>query len=466
MKNIIYLLLCFLLVASCNKDKNEIFIEKDKSGNIGIRSDETSSLIPDRTRLAKGISIAINDPIFFKFLSDSLLQSKLKEAELLYVKVKDLTIPTLNVTVADFLIQKEASLADPSMSVSASEFYHNYFAQTDPLASLVLMPGQGHNYNDIRSRINLQQMNIYVDKIFDEFHAGESIPFLHNGLSSSLGYDKNNEPTIPYLAIKHNEEYIAFYSSNHQLFYQSDVSLESINGIIDIPTALSSNARIYSNGDIIVARLSPDGPEGPGGPGSGDGGTGDPCTEPCTRDCFDGKDAISRISFTNDYEGWPRGGPEFMVQGVMGLQANIVNTTYGFVATNTNMNNIYSLYGDENKWYYKTRDGIDLIDKQFVKWTIPDRSKDWVELWTEQDGKLLSFKVSPTFKVEVLGIQTSVNLGETTLSGGDDEVGLCTIEFCDNWDPLDFNPLHKNASWGYEYTVGNTVTFCQKDRGY
>ncbi len=265
-----------------------------------------------------------------------------------------------------------------------------------------------------------------------------------------------DEPSDPYLAIKQNEQYIAYDLTTELLFYNEPLSLSTCGDYVRYDDIKSSEARIVTLENIAIADKDYNSLTG--------GGTATPrsCTEPCLRDCYSGKDAITRIKFNHDYEGWPRGGPEFIVQYALGLNNNVTSNPLGFILTNSSRH-FYVLGGKENVWYTKNRSNTALKDIQLLAWDKNIHTTDMQILWTEDDGSTSEVTIGGTFgatvKIDDVSTNVQLQLGIKTIVGGDDEIGIVVVQYCDNW----------TDSWGHQYTVAGPsgdLFFAQLERDY
>jgi hypothetical protein len=188
------------------------------------------------------------------------------------------------------------------------------------------------------------------------------------------------------------------------------------------------------------------------------------CGAECERDCANGKDAIYSIKFSNDYEGWPRGEPEFVMQYAFGLNNNVTTNPNGYQLTNSSTN-WYLFPKTTNNWYYNTRDGLSLKAIQLLNWTPPLHSRDMMQHWSEDDGsfKTQTESVTLSSKIPASPGQPELNLSNTfswTFTRGDDNIGTVIVQYCD---------AYASFSNGYEYTVTGPIGYIalvQRDRGY
>jgi hypothetical protein len=433
-------------VSSCNKDeeKNEVV-----NTTLETRSTNLITVLENRNRFAKAFSKAIQNPDFYDFIINECLNSPLKDAEILYSKIYNKSISRLGLSFANYLAHIESTTIGGVSN--SSQFYNTTCITYDPLLGIVVMPGRFNDYSSIGTITNSNK--VYIDKMFEEFSSSEHITYAYNGTTSSHLYDQ--EPSDPYFAIKQNEEYIAYDLTTEEVKYLEPATLTTCGDYIRYNDVKSIEARIVTLGNIAIA--DKDYNSGTGG------GTAQPrsCTELCDRDCLDGKDAITRIKFNHDYEGWPRGGPEFIMQYALAFSNSQATTPAGFVLEKSSRIG-YNLEGDENKWYYKNRKETLLKDIQLLTWNKTNHSSDMQELWTEDDGKFKTYNFGFTFNFTPPsssgGVGFSIPLS-ASFSAGDDEIGTVLVQYCDNW----------SDSWGYQYVVSGPsgdLFFAQLDRDY
>lgn len=301
-------LVVLAIVTSCNKD--ELTNKESTKITSVTRSTNLSTIMSDRIRFSKTFSKAIQNSDFYDFMVEECLASNLNDAEILYSKIYNKSISRLGTTFANYLAITEQTLG--TVVSNSSAFYNTTCINNDPLLGVVLMPGRLNDYSTIGTIPNSKK--VYIDKIFDEFLPTESITYSYNGTSTSHLY--GSEPIEPYFALKQNEEYIAYNIESEEVLYNEPYTLITCGDYIRYNDIKSIEARVVTVGNIAIADKDYNAGTG--------GGTAEPrsCSEPCSRDCEDGKDAITRIKFNHDYEGWPRGGPEFIMQYANGFNSN------------------------------------------------------------------------------------------------------------------------------------------------
>lgn len=450
LKFLVFLLgvMSLLVIFSCNKEDTRV-LTADKTSDI--RTSNMSTIMANRNRFARAFSKAIQNSDFYDFITTECLNSTLNDPEILYSEIYGKSISRLGTTFANYMAHIESTTIVGV--TNSSQFYNVTCIETDPLLGVVVMPGRLNAYSTIGTIPNSKK--VYVDKIFDEFSANEHIAYAFNGSTNSHTYGQ--EPNDPYFAIKHNEEYIAYDLNTEAIMYNNPYTLTNCTGFFDYSDITSNEARITTIGNIAISNYGYDSDSGPG--------TAEPrsCTDPCDRDCNDGKDAVTRIKFDHDYEGWPRGGPEFNMQYAIGLKNSVSTNNYGFILSNGVASN-YCLGPDENLWYFNDSDGDALRSKQMLEWFDDIHSIDMQEYWSENDGSFKEFNIGGTFSVkvkisEILEITEGVNLSYKTIVGGDDEIGSIVVQYCDNW----------SDNWGYEYIISGVsgdVKIAQLDRDY
>lgn len=441
-------LIALIIVSSCNKDqiKTDDQIKTEVTNTTSkTRSTNLNTVMANRVRFSKAFSKAIQNQNFYNFIVAECRNSNFNDDELLYAEIYNKQISTLGSTFANYLATKEASLG--VIVSNSSVFYNTTCVTTDPLLGIVVMPGAGNDASTIGQITNSKK--VYVDKIFDEFVPNESITFSFDGTTSSQIY--GSEPVDPYFAIKQNEVYIAYDMNTEIVMYNEPLTLTTCGSYIRYNDVKSIGARVVTIGNTIVADKSYDHTTQSGS------ATPRSCTEPCIRDCNTGKDAITRIKFNHDYEGWPRGGPEFIMQYSLGLNNNTTITPEGFVLQNSSRND-YILKGSENTWYTANRKGTSLINIQLLNWDKYMHTSDMQELWTEDDGNTKNYSFGIKLGYEIKGVKIEIPFNFSIMAG-DDNVGTVVVQFCDNW----------TNTWGYQYTVAGVsgdVFFAQLDRDY
>jgi hypothetical protein len=447
-------LMCFILfsVLSCQKDKTTENVQEDTPL---LKSDDFEQLIADRTRLAKALSIAINDADFHRFLSQKCIESKLGDAEVLFTDIANVKIPDKDTTVAAFL----ASLELKGRSSEEEEFYSKHIVEKDPLLTIVLLPGKDKDRSTLVNNNNAKK--VYVDKVIDDFKDGESITYSLSGKNYSETYRYSEEPVDVYFAIKLNEEYIAFDRKNEVVIYNAPKTLKDAGTYIDYNYVKSDQALIKRVGNIVIAKKHK---EIVKSNLQQNLETRTTCGLECERDCFNGKDALTRIKFAHDYEGWPRGGPEFLMQFALGLNNNVTINSQGYSLSNSNAIS-YNFGTKKNYWYESDRNGLSLRQIQLLTWTPPQHSRDMMQHWSEDDGSFINMTlgVNLTAKFKVDGVDQTAGLTFSwSFQRGDDNIGSAIVQYCDG------NQWYINY-YGYEYIVSGpsgAITFGQLDRGF
>jgi hypothetical protein len=425
----------FLFSSYSKESNNEASSAQKKSETIN-----TDKYVEKRISFARLLSKVLEDENVAQGIEKECLRSKSVDAEIL---VFDLLKKKINEsqTLLDVLKSElqERSLSDLDL---------NNISNSDPLMTLVLMPGKGKSRSTMEAG-KTKANKIYVDKIFDEYKDGEKMPYFLDGKEFSISYERKKEPNEAYFAIKHNEDHVAYYNSSKNLFYQPEYNLLKI-GFDNI-----ENRVVFTNSSISIAKKFEDITLN----SSKDGTSLEQrtsCGQECERDCCNGKDAIYTIEFTHDYEGWPKGGPEFVCQFALGVNNNVNITAQGFVVTNA-VKVVYALGGDEFTTYTKNRSGTWLYQIQLFNWNKTTHSRDALSHWSEDDGEFRTYSLSANLKVKILGVETSIT-GSLTAVGGDDEVGSTYVQYC---DPYDVNGP------GYLYVVAGPdgdIKFTQRDR--
>jgi hypothetical protein len=455
---IVFCLILFLVV-SCHKDKTTQTTETTVTEQevVPLMSENFEQLLADRTRLAKSLSIAMNDKDFHHFISQKCIESKLGDAEVLYANVVDLKIPNKNTTVGVFL----ASLELKVRSNEEDEFYSKHIVEKDPLLTIVLQPGRDKSRNTLGADNNAKK--VYVDKIIDDFKDGQSISYSLSGKDYTETYRYAEEPIDAYFGIKLNEEYIAFDRRNEVIFYNMPKTLKGAGSYIDYNFVKSEQALIRRVGNTVIAAkhkpivtsriVTKDYLQ-----------TRSSCGLPYERDCANGKDAVHEINFAHDYEGWPRGGPEFIMQYTLGLNNNVTANPNGYQLSNSSRI-FYRMNTRKNFGYQHDRDGVPLKDYQLFNWTLPEYSRDMLQHWSEDDGGLVNDQRTTSLTAK---IPASPGVPEQTISinqawsfqRGDDDIGTSIVQYVDLYSP---------TSQGYQYLVSGSngpIRFHQRDRGY
>ncbi len=453
------IMFCLILffVVGCHKDKTTETTETEQEA-IQLKSENFEQLLTDRTRLANSLSKALNDEDFHRFISQKCIESNLGDAEVLYANIVDLKIPKKgDTTVGVFL----ASLELKGRTNEEDEFYSKLIVEKDPLLTIVLQPGRNNSRNTLTADNNAKK--VYVDKIIDDFKDGQSITYSLSGRNYTEIYRYSEEPINAYFGIKLNEEYIAFDRRTEAVFYNAPKTLKDAGKYIDYDFVKSAQALIKRVGNIVIATKHKQ-VAGSNVVAKDSLQTRTSCGLECQRDCDSGKDAIYTLKFSHDYEGWPRGGPEFVMQYAFGLNNNVTTNPNGYQLSSS-ATNYYVMGTKKNFWYTSNRSGTSLQSIQLLTWLQPQHSRDMMEHWSEDDGSFTNQTETANLTAK---IPASAGQPEQTISfshqwnftRGDDNIGTVIVQYCD---------AYASFSTGYQYILTGSlgdITFIQRDRGY
>lgn len=448
MKKLSLFLLLFVILTSCEDNESSIDLQEQKVSDF-------EKIIVQREEVALRLSVVLSNEKVFKKIQQELLRSSFSEAELLLSDIVNFEIDK-DLKIGNVI--NNPSIMNIAVLFPRSDFDINKILLSDPLMSLVLMPGKNKSREDYKENFNSKK--VYIDKIFDEFIENEAITFYENGNKNSQNYYIDQEPTNPYFAIKINEIYVAYNELTKEIFYQKSNNLKKA-GLEYVQDKKYFIKRIEESNTVIARKDLENTNEGSLDILLDERSS---CGQPCERDCQTGYEAVTRIKFTHDYEGWPRGGPEFIYQWAKGV-ANVAfgNVGYTLVTSSASARTYYKLGGNENEWYSKNTSGTDLFNIQLSKWDGSLDSKEMYIHISEDDGSTVSYSTNAnlSFKFKIDSVESTIglNLGAAWV-GGDDEVGSTVIHYCDPY------------SWygnGYQYIIAGPsgdVYFNQKDRNF
>jgi hypothetical protein len=198
-----FLFLSILLVAffSCEKEIQE------SSSPISSKNVDLEVIFDNRVKLASKLSMLLEDKKILGVIEKACLNSKMGDPEILFSDLIELKLSD-GTTIGEAF--------EKLLSVRTSFNLEKALAN-DPLLNVVLMPGKGKDREQYVSVENSKK--VYIDKMFDEFKEGGSIKYIINGKENEENYNRGSEPNNPYFALKHNEEYLAYYNDTKKLFY-------------------------------------------------------------------------------------------------------------------------------------------------------------------------------------------------------------------------------------------------------